>query len=229
MKSVDDYISGESRVSARIFFNWQVRTYGCVLSQASFLLGYLDRLKDARAVRPYQSSGTAAWNLFHLWNHVDYYLHISRGSYRSRTETRIFYMDIQTTIYISNYYCPVKFLGRCRPEGPISYQPRATPWIGWLDRSRPEPKVADQREAKGKSLKFQCVISAFAPSGRNPRLTHYPGCYPGLVALSPFRGIFQRWGACLNIHPNIILIFNQILFKNYVYWTAMIPNIYYVV
>ena len=28
------------------------------------------------------------------------------------------------------YWCPVKFLGRCRPEGPISYQPRATPWVG---------------------------------------------------------------------------------------------------
>ena len=27
---------------------------------------------DARAVRPYQSSGTAAWYLFHLFNHVDY-------------------------------------------------------------------------------------------------------------------------------------------------------------
>ena len=64
------------------------------------------------------------------------------------------------------YWCPVKFLrsnglnqrsltnGRQRP---ISIQPRALPWVGWLDGSRPEPKVADQREAKGKSHKFNAL------------------------------------------------------------------------
>ena len=31
--------------------------------------------------------------------------------------------------YISIYWCPVNFWGRNRSVGPISHQPRATPWI----------------------------------------------------------------------------------------------------
>ena len=28
------------------------------------------------------------------------------------------------------YWCPVNFSGRNRSVGPISHQPRATPWVG---------------------------------------------------------------------------------------------------
>ena len=84
-----------------------------------------------------------------------------------------------------NYWCPVNFWGRNRSVGPISHQPRATPWVDWLGGDSPW---------RGKSIKLQCVISAFAPSGRNLRLTPHPGRCPGLMALSPFRGIIQAVG-----------------------------------
>ena len=43
-------------------YDWQVRTYGpCVLNYANFQQVNFQLMKDTRAVRPYQSSGTTAW------------------------------------------------------------------------------------------------------------------------------------------------------------------------
>ena len=64
----------------------------------------------------------------------------------------------------------------------------------------------------------------FCPFRAKSSFDSLPRVLPWASGFIPFRGIFQRWVACLNIHPNIILIFNQILFKNYVYRTAMINS-----
>ena len=70
-------------------------------------------------------------------------------------------------------------------QRPISTQPRATPWgYGYLGL-RPE---------RAKAFAFQVLIIAFALSGRNSRLQQHPGRCPGLMALSPFRGIMQTVG-----------------------------------
>ena len=47
---------------------------------------------------------------------------------------------------------------------------------------------------RGKSIAVQTLIIAFALSGRKSRLQQHPGRCPGLMALSPFRGIIQTVG-----------------------------------
>ena len=60
-----------------------------------------------------------------------------------------------------------------RPERAVSSQPRVTPWVKrYTTNCRPERAKAN-------------TYNAFALSGRRCARLSYPGCYPGLIALTP--------------------------------------------
>ena len=70
---------------------------------------------------------------------------------------------------------------------------------------------------RGKSIAVQTLIIAFALSGRKSRLQQHPGRCPGLMALSPFRGIVQAVGLIPFKHLYIHRVRG-------VYRTAIVPN-----
>ena len=99
--------------------------------------------------------------------------------------------EIHKTIFY--YWCPVKFWEVTvwtKGRGPTAWKANKHPAQGnalglWMFGFAPW---------RGKSIAVQTLIIAFALSGRKSRLQQHPGRCPGLMALSPFRGIIQAVG-----------------------------------